>query len=287
VSVIALVTTVTFLPPKAGCNDTRRGKKSVLQIRVFLVLSSLLLLTRGGSAQMKPGDRRKSYGEPRASVIESLLATLYPGSEIDWDTETLRIPGENPHVFGVGVAVTASQANGGLEGIASVDFDGKKAVFISQARNFQRTDSPAFPTLMVVFRADSSGHIEKYKKLMLDPKEPVTEIKNFSVRDWSQNEWPTLDIRYVTHVFSPSSSFASIEWRSVFDANSGQFVSRMPLGIAIKARGNAERDLVFGISRSNPNTLLIGTRFGHETHPYTCTDPCVVDAHVLLSQWVH
>lgn len=256
------------------------------QIRAFLVLSGLLLLIPGGSAQMKPGDRRKSYGETRASVIESLLATLYPGSELDWDSELLRIPGENPHVFGVGVSVGGSRTNGGLEGVATVEFDGKKEVFISEAQNFQRSDNPVFPTLLVVFRADSSGHIQKYKRLMLDPKEPLTQIKDFSIRDWSQNEWPTVDIRYNTHVFSPS-SFATIEWKSFFDANSGQFVSRLPLGITSKVRGGPERQLVFGVSRSGPNTVQIGTRFGHETHPYTCTDPCVVDAHVLLSQWVH
>lgn len=29
----------------------------------------------------------------------------------------------------------------------------------------------------------------------------------------------------------------------------------------------------------------IGTRFGQEAHPHTCTEPCIVDAHTLLSQW--
>jgi|SRR5580692_6111779 len=261
------------------------GRKSGSQAGVFLLFLSLLLLTPRGSAQMKPGDRRKSYGETRASVIESLLATLYPGSELDWDSESQRIPGENPHVFEVGVSVGGSRTNGGLEGVATVEFDGKKEGFIYQAQNFQRTDKPVFLTLFVVFRADSSGHIQKYKKLMLDPKEPVTQIKNFSIRDWSQNEWPTLDIQYETHVFSPS-SFATIEWKSIFDANSGQFVSRLPLGITTKIRGGPERQLVLGISRSSPNTVQIGTRFGRETHQYACTDPCVVDAHTLLSQWV-
>lgn len=255
------------------------------QVRAFLLFLSLLLLTPGGSAQMKPGDRRKSYGEPRASIVESLLTTLYPGSTLDWDSESLRIPVENPHGFGVGVVAGGSKTHGGLEGIATVEFDGKKEGFIFQAESFQRTDNPVFPTLLVVFRADSSGHIEKYKKLMLDPKEPVTQIKDFSIRDWSQNEWPTLNIQYDTHVFSPY-SFATIEWRSVFDANSGQFISRLPQGITSKIQGGPERQLVLGISRSSPNAVQIGSRFGHETHQYTCTDPCVVDAHTLLSQWV-
>lgn len=136
-----------------------------------------------------------------------------------------------------------------------------------------------------MFRTDSSCRIQKYKKLMLDPKEPLTQIKDFSIRDWSHNEWPTVDIRYETYVFSPS-SFATIEWKSFFDANSGQFVSRLPLGITTKIRGGSERQLVLGISRSSPNAVQIETRFGHETHQYSCTDPCVVDAHTLLSQWV-
>lgn len=262
-------------------------KKSVSQRRLFLLLSILLLLlTPGGSAQMKPGDRRKAFGEARASVIESLLGILYPKSQLDWDSQLLRIPGENPHLFEVPVYVRGSQANGGLEGVATVEFDRKKEEFIYEAQSFQRSDNPAFPTVLVVFRADSSGHIQKYKKFMLDPKEPLTQIKNFSIRDWSQNEWPTLDIQYDTDVFSPS-SFATIEWRSVFDANSGQFVSRLPLGITRKVRGGPDQQVVFGVGRSSPNTVEIGTRFGREAHLYTCTDPCVVDAHALLSQWVH
>jgi hypothetical protein len=251
---------------------------------VGLVFGLMLILSTT-FAQMKPGDRRKAFGEARASVIESLLGILYPGAQLDWDSQLLRIPGENPHLVEVPVYVRGSQASGGLEGVATVELDREKEGFIFQAKSFQRNDNPVFSTLLVVFRADASGHIEKYKKFLLDPKEPVTQIKNFSIHDWSQNEWPTVDIQYDTDIFS-SSSFATIEWRSIFDANSGQFVSRLPQGITSKVRGGPERQFVFGISRSDPNTLQIGTRFGHETHPYTCTDPCVVDAHTLLSQWV-
>jgi hypothetical protein len=75
---MAKITTVTFRRRRRVKQSPLMGSKSVSQVGVFLLFLSLLLLTPGGSAQMKPGDRRKAFGEPRASVIESLLAALYP-----------------------------------------------------------------------------------------------------------------------------------------------------------------------------------------------------------------
>jgi hypothetical protein len=234
---------------------------------------------------MKPGDRRKAYGEARASVIESLLAILYPGSKLDWDSQLLHIPGENPHLFEVPVYVRGSQANGGLEGVASVELDRKKEEFIFQAKRFQQAENRVFPTLLIVFRADPSGHIEKYKKFMLDPKEPLTQIKDFSIQDWTTQEWPKLNVQYDTHRAGPD-SFTTIEWHAVFDAASSQLVSRMPFGITRKVKGGAEQPLGFSIARTSQTQITIRDRWSEEIHTYDCSDPCVIDADMLLSQWV-
>jgi len=106
------------------------------------------------------------------------------------------------------------------------------------------------------FRADTSGHIERYKKLLLDPTGPLTEIKTFRFRMWSQKEWPALEVQYDTHVVGRD-CFATIEWHSIFDANRDQFVSRLPFGITRKARGGADESCAFSIRRNSPSTLLI------------------------------
>ncbi len=62
-----------------------------------------------------------------------------------------------------------------------------------------------------------------------------------SIKDWSTTEWPTLEIQYDTHRATPT-SFTTIEWHSVFDANTSQFISRLPFGITRKNKGAAERD---------------------------------------------
>lgn len=51
-----------------------RLPKQPLSSRIILALLLLALAT--SAAQMKPGDRRKAYAEVRASVIESLLASI-------------------------------------------------------------------------------------------------------------------------------------------------------------------------------------------------------------------
>jgi hypothetical protein len=98
---------------------------------------------------------------------------------------------------------------------------------------------------------------------MLDPSEGLTELKIMSIQEWSQREWPTLEIHYDTHRVAPN-SFTTIEWSSIFDSNSGQFISRLPMGITRKVRGGAEQPYFFGFSRNSPTTLAITNRYGEK-----------------------
>jgi hypothetical protein len=248
----------------------------------------LLIAVAMGFAQMKPGDVRKAHGEPEASLIESVLAALYPGVQVKWDPHlTLEMPGEKPRLAEVPVVMRGNAATGSLEGVATVELDQKKERAIFEAKGFRRTDVPTLPTVLVVFRAEMSGHVfKKYKTFMLDSAEPLTEIKTMSIQDWSTTEWPTLAIQYDTHVMDRN-SFTTIEWHAIFDANSGHFISRLPFGIRRTIRGGADQQYIFSIGRKNPSTLEIADRFGGATHQYDCSDPCVVDAHKLLSLWVH
>jgi hypothetical protein len=261
------------------------GKGLVGWLRFLRALLGVGLVLAGTSVgQMKRGDRRKAYGEARASVIESLLTTIYPGADVLWDPALMvKGPGMRPLMVEVPVYVRGS-ADGGMEGVATVEVEGRKEQFIFEAQSFQRTDRPVFPTELYVFRADTSGHIQRYKKIAIDPDEPLTEMKTMAIQDWSQKEWPTLEIQYDTHRPAPG-SFTTIEWHGVLDANSGEFISRLPFGISRKARGGSEGMYMFGIGRENPNTVIITNRFGGESHPYSCSDPCVMDADTLLSDW--
>ncbi len=266
--------------------DTVEGKRLQPLVRFSGVgLASLLIVAGTAFAQMKPGDVRKAYGETRASVMESLLTTIYPGAQVQWDPQlTVQIPGEKPRMVQMPAYVRGSTADGGLEGAASVEFEGKKERFIFEAQGFRRTDRPDFPTELYVFRADAAGHIQKYKKFIIDPNEPLTELKDMSIQEWSQQEWPTLCILYHTHRPEPG-SFTTIEWHGTFDANTGRFIDRLPFGIDRKVRGGPEQILPFRITRDSLTTVLISDLYGGEVHQYDCSDPCVVDADTLLSEW--
>jgi hypothetical protein len=252
-----------------------------------VVLAVLLMLAVASSAQMKPGDRRKAYGDDRASVAESVLTTLYPGAEVQWDPAlTVLIPGQKPHTAHVPVVVRGNE-KGEMEGVASVEFDGEKEKFIFEAKHFQRRDNPAFSTVLVVFRADAAGRLKKYKKIILDPSQPVTELKTMSIQEWpAGKEWPTLIIQYDTHVASED-SFATIEWHSVIDANTGKVVTRLPYGITRKLKSGAKQVSGFSITRDSPTTIQIADHINATTRQYHCSEPCVVDPQLLLSQWVH
>lgn len=234
---------------------------------------------------MKPGDVRKAYGEPRASVIESVLTTLYPGAEVVWDPSlTVRLPGEKPRIVDVPVYVRGSAANGGLEGIATIELEKRKEQFIFEAQNFRRTDQPVFPTELIVFRADMAGRIQKCKRFMLDPAEPLTEIKVMSIEDWSHNEWPTLHIQYDTHRVRQN-SFTTIEWHGTFDVNSGTFTSRLPFGFSRQTKGGVAQLYFLGLGRVDAGRIVMENRFRGDRRVYACSDPCVMDADTLLSDW--
>jgi hypothetical protein len=251
----------------------------------FLIIVLSLNAVATGFAQMKPGDRRKAFGEVRASIMESILTAVYPGAKVQWEPDLMvQMPGDKARAVQVPVSVRGNMG-GGLEGVATIEFEGSKERFISEAQNFQRSDSPGFSTVLVVFRADTAFRITKYKKVMLDPAEALTEIKTMSIEDWSEKEWPTLNIQYDTHLANRD-SFTTIEWHGVLDATSSQFVSRLPYGISRKVRGGPEQSYSFSIGRTSPSNLLISDQQKGISHQYACYDPCVVDGRTLLSEWV-
>lgn len=233
-------------------------------------------------AQMKPGDVRRAYGDARASVIESVLTTVYPEAQVQWDPQlAIQFPNQPPRMVQVPVYVRGS-AVGGLEGVATIDFERRKEQYIYEAENFRRNDRPSLPTELIVFRADTAGHIQNYKRVMLDEGEPVTELKTMSIQDWRQ-EWPLLEIQYDTHRASMN-AFTTIEWRASFDANREQFISRVPMGISRRVRGGGDQMIALGLKRTSPGTVLL-TSWKGESHDYFCADPCVMDADTLLSEF--
>lgn len=58
----------------------------------------------------------------------------------------LRVLGDTPRMVEVPVYVRGSAANGGLEGIATIELEGKKEQYIFEAQGFRRADRPVFPT---------------------------------------------------------------------------------------------------------------------------------------------
>lgn len=66
--------------------DSVEGKRLQLLVRFLRVVPAWVLIVAGTAiGQMKPGDVRKAYGEARASVMESLLTTIYPGAHVQWN----------------------------------------------------------------------------------------------------------------------------------------------------------------------------------------------------------
>lgn len=250
-------------------------------------LAFVLVLIVAGTVfgQMRPGARRRAYGDTRASVIESLLTTFYPGAQVQWDPALMvQLPGASPHLVQVPVYIRGA-ATGGLEGVASIEWQKQKETFIYNAKHFKPNGKKELlSTQLIIFRADLKGHLTTYKTIDLDPLDNFTEIKTFSIEDWSDKAWPTLHVQYDSHIVSPG-IFTTIEWQGTFDANTGQFLERLPFGISKQVKNGPKEIHMFSIARSNPSTLEIADQLTKKVNPYECGDPCVVDGSTLLSQW--
>jgi hypothetical protein len=120
----------------------------------------------------------------------------------------------------------------------------------------------------------------------LDPSDALATVKLINVKEWTPNSWPAVRVQYVSY-FADADSFTKIEWNASFDSNSGRFVSRLPLGIVRITKDGGEETHPLTVARKDPNTLQILDSVTKTVLEYRCSDPCVMDGNVLISEWAH
>jgi hypothetical protein len=246
----------------------------------------VLVLGSGLTYGQSPQNHRSAFGELRATVMESLLSKIHPGARFQWDPDLrVEIDRKLREVTFPGFTLIAT-SDGRFEGATGVEFGRDKEELIYNAEHLRSVPSQKLPTDLAVFETDARGVVTRLRVSALDPSDALTKIKLINVKPWAPNSWPVARTQYVSYFGNPD-SFTRIEWNAAFDTNSGQFVSRLPLGIVRITKDGGEETHPLTVARKDPNTLQILDSVTKTVLEYRCSDPCVMDGNVLISEWAH
>lgn len=258
-----------------------------MQRRLCFVLSLLFLwvLEEGGVRAQAPKAFREAVGNERTTILESLLAVLFPGTEVRWVPNVVLYGagGEDRPVEFAGFTYRG-RPDGGWEGATGYEVGSGKEEYIFYASRFRAAGGQQFPTPFVLFKAHADGRISEFKKFILDRSDPVSQIKAFELQEWPSGGWPVVRVQYVSY-YQKAESFTGIEWQTLFDSGEGRITERLPAGIVQKLKDGRESIHVFVVERISPSQLHFIDSVSKKAVEYPCADPCIVDGPKLLQEW--
>ncbi|SRR5258708_575456 len=227
---------------------------------------------------------RDAFGEPRASVVESLVQALFPGARPQWGKRfSLLRPGSPPVLLDFPGYVQRPSGTG-WEGVAAVELGADKADFLTKAARLESVGPQNFTTEIVVFQADSGFKISNYKRFPLDPAEALTQIVELHIKDWPSGRWPRLSVMYHSY-YAEQSVFGLLTWSAQVDANTGTVVGKIPIAISKRAKDGSEQPDYLVTNRLDAATIQIKGEMSGKSVKYSCDDPCVVNGQKLFDQW--
>jgi hypothetical protein len=254
-------------------------------IRAFLVGSAVLSASVLVHSQTHHS-YRESFGEPRATLMEALVAALYPSKPIAWDPSLLLTiaPAQPRQVQFPAFTFKAVNATT-LQGATGVEIGDTKGQTIFRAHQSGRAPETILPTTLVVFEATIDGRITRFKDFSLNSSNDLLELKLLQVPDFPSGVWPTLHIQYMSYPRS-FASHVQIEWQASFDANTAKFIMRVPIAIVDRSIDGSEQTHMLTVGRIDPSTISIADTITGKSIRYSCPDPCLVDAPSFVALWV-
>ncbi len=268
-----------------NCFVHRRKAPRTSQIALFLILSWLLFTAASSPQSQAQTSARQGLGEPRASIMESMLRSLYPDKNFKWDPSLMLevTPGHFQKVQFPGLVLKAIDSTK-LRGAAGLEIGDDKARFIFESRRTNQASHPPFVTMLVVFDGTTEGRITHFQKFSLASSEGVSEIKLLHLQDAESTLWPVLQVQYMSYYGVPGRQF-QIEWQASFDPNNQKFIRRLPAALVARTPEGGEDLEILKVRRLDPSTISITDDEIDKTVRYECGDPCVVSGAALVKLW--
>jgi hypothetical protein len=263
--------------------DRMMSKKT--RIAWVVAFAGLAFFGQTPALSQAQASARQGLGEPRASIMESLLRSVYPRKSFKWDPGLMLevTPGHFQKIQFPGLVLKAFDSTT-LHGATGLEIGDDKALFIFESRRTTQASHPPFVTMLVVFDATTEGRITQFKKFSLESAEGASEIKLLHLQDAASTGWPLLQVQYMSY-YGVSGRQFQIEWQASFDPNNEKFISRLPAAIVVRSPEGEEDFEILQVRRVDSTTISITDSVTDKTVRYECGDPCVVTGAALVKLW--
>jgi hypothetical protein len=219
--------------------------------------------------------RRGQVQDERAAAMEAFLGALFPGTRVDWESESVVWPDG----AGRRVELTGFQRvpfGAGFVSLAGVQDPAAREAAVAKLSRRQRVMSGASTCELVVLRQDAAGQVTGQRRVRIDPEAPFARCRRVSLLT-SEDEpapdaWPTLTVDVETAVDGDGWA-GSVAWQGVLDSGSGTWRTRVPHALR---RWLADRGEVTELLRAAPvdGGRVEFTVVGSERRfAYPCADP--------------
>jgi hypothetical protein len=230
-------------------------------------------------------DMRAVMGEPRATQLQSVLASSIPGSQMTWeDVVTVKLPDGAKSEVHVSGLIEIPRGDGTLVfmQIELLDFQTEAAKHV---KTFAGTPPPHPTDVTAFLKTTTAGAITAQKIGRLDPAAVSIETKQFDLlTDTKDDPWPAVQVTY-WGTYATTDWFGAVRWYAVVETDTLANNSRMPLGISKSMKSGAETADQVAATRISEDLVRIEGGITGQTVAYPCAVPCLFDGRSLLAAW--
>jgi hypothetical protein len=241
-------------------------------LEVLLALPAAAQAPAGGSLT---SSRRGQVQDERAAAMEAFLGVLFPGTRVDWETESVVWPdGARQRVELTGFQRVAFGA--GHVSLAGVQSPGPLEAALGKLRRRERVNAGSATCRLVVLRWDAAGQPAGQRSVPIDPEAPFARCRRLSVVPADEqpgpDAWPLVMADVETAVDGEGWA-GSVAWQGVLDSGSGTWRNRVPHAIRRWPAGGGETTELLRVNRLDDGRMQFEVVGDTRRAAYPCADP--------------
>jgi len=251
------------------------------------ILSAVLFSAALFAATQKvSADVRAELGTERAKIIESIVAQLYPGSQLEWTPVLTLIQGTTRRGLRIGDIDLREDDGGGYTGVAALELTDDRTAINGAVERFE-TASTRSPADIVAFKATSLFEVTTLRRGTLnDPASVIEQVEDVELSPVTYNNvWPDVYVTY-TGVYGTADSHGEIRWDEKLTLDPAVAAAgRAPQSVyRVDKKGPVERSDEVTVDVVDETTISFASVASGQVIS-NCADPCLPDGRVLLALW--
>ena len=227
---------------------------------------------------------RTAFGTDKAPALESLVASLYPGSVVEWEPRLAIVAADGTRrALRINDSVQRNEA-AGFTFVMPLEFPEDETDIKKSLSAFEPAVTVVRPEI-VAFKTSSSYAITEIRRGGLSETAHLTEVVNMEIAETGVDlEWPEVYFTYRA-VYGTTEWHGELGWGAKLTTNPVAVVHRLPNYVVKQVKDApllAEEPVV--IVNSDIESFTIFSIAGRKAVT-RCAVPCVPDGRVLLALW--